>query len=347
MEKIIVFGAGEICDRYLCEDRFHNFEILCITDNDEKKWGTERNGIKVIEPSKALKDTEVYDKILILSSAIDEIKHQLLKEYKVDKQKIISYKELVYFPLDCNTGDIVFSDNFMRDNYVDMDYLIRKHCISTANDLEHFYFYGKHKLIHKGFHYFEIYHHFFEKFRGRKINVLEIGVSKGGSLQMWKHYFGADAQIVGIDIDEKCLEHKEDNIDILIGSQADENFLRQVIDKYGEFDIIIDDGSHIMSHQIIAFEQLFSSVRQGGVYLCEDTCTSYWEKWGGGYRREDTFMEYSKKLIDDLHRAHIREDEYLENVHAGEFSELHFYDSVVVVEKKKGGTPVFVRIENP
>ena len=60
------------------------------------------------------------------------------------------------------------------------------------------------RLIHKWDHYFEIYEKYFSKCRGQKLNILEIGVSQGGSLQLWKEYFGDAANIFAIDINPEC-----------------------------------------------------------------------------------------------------------------------------------------------
>lgn len=47
------------------------------------------------------------------------------------------------------------------------------------------------------------------------------------------------------------------------------------------FDIILDDGSHISEHIITSFTTLFSELKPGGLYVIEDTQTSY---WGGNWR---------------------------------------------------------------
>lgn len=337
MEKIIIWGAGNICKEYLRKEKFHNFNIICLVDNDERKWGTELEGIKIKNPD-ALSNIQ-FDKILILANAFEEIKTQILQTYHIDNQMIMSFRELWDIPRDCNMGDIEFLEEIQTGNYVDMNYLCKNNLIVVKNDLEHFFFYEKHNPISKWFHYFEIYHSFFEKFRDKRIKVLEIGVYKGGSLQMWKQYFGEKAQIIGIDIDENCSLYQDEGIDVLIGSQNDVVFLEKVKRSYGEFDVVIDDGSHKMEHQITAFECLFPSVRQGGIYLCEDTHTSYWKDWGGSYKGNDTYIEYAKNFIDDLHISHIETKSYIPGSNAREFKSIHFFDSVVVIEKKKCGVP--------
>jgi hypothetical protein len=228
-----------------------------------------------------------------------------------------------------------------------------------VNPLREYFEANSGRLIHKWIHYFDIYHRHFEAFRGKPLTLVEFGVFHGGSLQMWKHYFGAQARIVGVDINPACASLTEDQVEIRIGDQGDRSFLRSLRDELGEIDILIDDGAHMMRHQVATFEELFPAVRDGGVYLVEDLHAGYWPEYGGGherllplrYRRAPaSFIEYSKRLIDSLHAWHSRDAERLE---VSDFTRsaraMHFYDSVLVIDKgpvsapfdKKTGTPSF------
>src|SRR5688500_14611310 len=102
-----------------------------------------------------------------------------------------------------------------------MEHTVRK----KGNPLYNYFKNKKHNLIHKWLHYFEIYHKYFEKFRKKKVVVLEFGVSHGGSLQMWKQYFGKHARIIGVDINPECKMFIEPQIEVYIGSQEDRKFL--------------------------------------------------------------------------------------------------------------------------
>jgi hypothetical protein len=203
------------------------------------------------------------------------------------------------------------------------------------NDLEAYFRRHQGRRLHKWMHYFEVYDRHFAPFRGRAPVVVEFGVSQGGSLQMWKDYFGAGTQLYGADINPECRRLQEDGVHIMIGDQADRAFLRKVAATVPPIDILIDDGGHTMAQQIATFEELFSKVKPHGVYLCEDLHTSYWRRWGGGYRARGSFIEYSKGWIDALHAWHSREpkrlavSDFTRSVHS-----VHYYDSVVVVEKR-------------
>ena len=111
--------------------------------------------------------------------------------------------------------------------------------------------------IDKLHHYFDIYHRHFEAFRGRSPTVLEIGVQNGGSLHMWKDYFGEGARIYGIDVDPACAHRGPEGSKVFIGSQADPEFLRRVVAETGPLDIIIDDGGHTANQMIVSFETLY------------------------------------------------------------------------------------------
>ena len=209
----------------------------------------------------------------------------------------------------------------------------------AMNDLEEYFLNNKGRLIHKWHHYFEIYDRHFSRFRNQEIVVVEVGVFHGGSLQMWKNYFGQKAVIYGIDVDPRAKVLEEENIRVLIGSQSDRSFLRKLKSELPAIDIFIDDGGHRMQQQIITFEEIFDKVQPNGVYVCEDLLTSYQLIYGGGHRRPGTFIEYSKRLIDKLNAWHSEEkslnpDSFTRTTHS-----LHYYDSMLVIEKATHDQP--------
>lgn len=203
------------------------------------------------------------------------------------------------------------------------------------NDLEKYFRSNTKRLIHKWIHYFDVYDRHFSKYRGKEVTILEIGVSQGGSLQMWKDYFGDKVKIYGIDIDPRCKELEEENIKIFIGSQSDRNFLRDIKKQIPMVDILIDDGGHTMTQQIVSYEELFDHIKEDGVYLCEDLHTSYWLEFGGGHKRRGTFIEYSKNFIDYINAHHSKQRSLKVNEFTNSACSVHYYDSIVVVEKRK------------
>jgi hypothetical protein len=188
------------------------------------------------------------------------------------------------------------------------------------------------RLIHKWKHYFPIYERHFREFVYKPVTFIEIGCGRGGSLQMWKRYFGPHARIVGIDILPECKEFEEDQIEIRIGAQQDLQSLENVIAEFGAPDIVLDDGSHVMSHVIASFQFLYPRVAKNGVYMVEDLHTAYWEEYEGGLRKPTTFIELSKNLLDELNADHSRGALVPTEFTQTKLS-MHFYDSVVVFEK--------------
>jgi 23S rRNA U2552 (ribose-2'-O)-methylase RlmE/FtsJ len=210
----------------------------------------------------------------------------------------------------------------------------------AMSHLEKYFYQNKGRLIDKWMHYFEVYEKHFSRFRNKDLVILEIGVFQGGSLQLWKDYFGEGATIYGVDINPQCKELEEKNIKIFIGSQSDRSFLRDLKSKIPPIDILIDDGGHTMEQQIVTFEELFDHVKSDGVYLCEDVHTSYWYRYGGGYKRRGTFIEYSKNFIDYINAWHSKQRSLRVNDFTKSVFSLHYYDSMVVIEKRKMDKPV-------
>ena len=160
-----------------------------------------------------------------------------------------------------------------------------------------------HKDIPEVFKWHHYYTHYEEKlapFRARPIKLLEIGVRFGGSIKLFKEYLHPDSLVVGIDIEERCTRYEKDRMPIEIGDQADEEFLQEVIDKHGPFDVIIDDGSHLSHHQRISWQFLFrEGLNPEGLYVVEDAYNSYFaEMTEGG---TEPFMNTVKLLIDLMH----------------------------------------------
>ena len=188
------------------------------------------------------------------------------------------------------------------------------------------------KIIHKWVHYFPIYERHFANWQNRSITFLEIGVSEGGSLQMWQRYFGPLAKIVGIDINPECKKHESPGIFIRIGDQSDPLFMQSIIDEFGVPDVILDDGSHEMRHIVPTFEFFYPKMHKNAVYMVEDLHTAYWEEYGGGVDKATSFINISKKYIDQLNADHSRGVLESDQMTKETFG-ISFYDSIVCFEK--------------
>lgn len=186
--------------------------------------------------------------------------------------------------------------------------------------------------------------HYERYFRGRqlrRLNILEIGVGGyedpnfgGHSLRMWKAYF-PKSRIYGIDCyDKRALE--EPRVRIFQGRQEDPAFLRQVAEAIGRLDIVIDDGSHANAHVIAAFEILFPLMADDGLYVVEDTQTSYWPGFGGSsdsLNEPTTTMGYFKRLVDGLNHAELIKPGYQPSYFDQSIAAIHFYHNLVFILK--------------
>ena len=192
----------------------------------------------------------------------------------------------------------------------------------------------------KWHHYLAVYDRHVGAVRDRRrradpddgVRLLEIGVMRGGSLEVWRRYLGPSAIIHGLDIDETCEKH-EDRPDLVvhIGDQKNEGLLERIATEMGGLDVVVDDGGHFSSDQIRTFEALYPLLASDGVYVCEDTHTSYWPEYGGSLKHPRSFIEYAKDLVDHIHAWHA--DGVIGDAFARATSGVFFYDSMVVVER--------------
>lgn len=195
-------------------------------------------------------------------------------------------------------------------------------------------------------HYFPLYDRYFGSFVDKSPKVLEIGVQYGGSAEMWRKYFGEGTTVHGVDIAPLCEE--TDYLTLHCGDQGSEAFWDDLAFDSETFDIVMDDGSHENDDQILTLKKTFGLLKEGGIYWCEDTHTSYYSNVrvrNGGYLNKSSFMEYAKRVIDVLNEQHTHYaigvgptpdgphvDAELVSLF-GDIQGMHFHDSVVVIEK--------------
>jgi hypothetical protein len=122
--------------------------------------------------------------------------------------------------------------------------------------------------------YTEVYQKILMDYVNKKIKMLEVGVNDerfpGASIKMWKSFFN-DVDFIGFDINELTKEYEKYGVKIFIGDQGNSEDLETLIKTYGgNFDVIIDDGSHRHAHHILTFSILEPYLNQGGVYIIED-----------------------------------------------------------------------------
>jgi demethylmacrocin O-methyltransferase len=235
-----------------------------------------------------------------------------------------------------------FSKTFlkdMRDKYGKYAISIIK-CIPFYGNLDILaMIFGTDKNL--GHNYTQYYSKYLKKFRFKKIKLFEIGVggydnpkSGGNSLRMWKKYFPF-GKIFSLDIYDKS-GLQENRIKIYQGSQVDKELLDKICAENGEFDIIIDDGSHINEHIITSFKYLFPKLKKGGIYVIEDVQTSYWADYGGDNKNLNnplTAMNLCKSLTDCLNYTEFKIPGYQPTIYDLNITEIHFYHNIVFICK--------------
>lgn len=314
--KIALWGAGNTLNKVIDDiDRsLHTIEFLI--DSDIKKAGMHKMGL----PIKHYKDVDLenIDVIILTTNFTAEVRNTIKTE----------------FP---SLSIPVFEDteHFLAYEYVNISHkeILKNPLFSILKDSNFSY------DTDKRLQYLEIYDRYFSKFRGTDVVFLEIGVYHGGSVQLWKEYFGEKSKIIGIDINEDCLKFKDEQIEIEIGSQESIYFWDYIKEKYPRIDIILDDGGHTMKQQITTLEQMFPHLSVNGIYMCEDIFTSYWTLWGGDWGKKATFIEYLKELIDHVQTKFAPDTKWasVESFYnkslANNIKSICFYQGIAVIEK--------------
>ncbi len=204
--------------------------------------------------------------------------------------------------------------------------------LEEMGPIERYFWSNNGTAIDKWHSYLPVYDRYFAPFKDKAPRMLEIGVQNGGSLEMWRDYFGPDATIFGIDIEPACAKLNGVAGQVRIGSQADPTFLKSVIDEMGGVDIVLDDGSHVMPHIRTSLQTLFPRLPKGGLYFIEDLACCYWGGFQGGRGRPGTTFEMAKALMDDMHHwyhdGHLQWPEF-----KGMIGGMHIHDQILVLDR--------------
>lgn len=177
--------------------------------------------------------------------------------------------------------------------------------------------------------YFNVYDEIFKNYRGKKITFVEVGVSSGGSLQMWRKYFGDQARIIGIDLNPLAKKMEQEGFEIFIGNQSDPKFWKDFYEKNGKIDILLDDGGHKNIQQISTVHYSIQHINNKGLIVIEDTHASYLKD----FRNPSyfSFINFCNKIIESIHRRCTaiidKPNQYTEKVHY-----VTFYESITILK---------------
>lgn len=187
------------------------------------------------------------------------------------------------------------------------------------------------KYTIKWSNYFEIYENIFHKFINKKIIFVEVGIGNGGSLFMWRKFFGPKAKIIGIELNPDAKELEKYGFEIFIGDQADVNFWKSFYKKIGKIDILLDDGGHKNIQQITTLMESIKFIKDGGKIIVEDTHTSYMKKKGFKNPSNYSFIHFCNYLIENIHRRNPMTSKK-PNYYSKRIKQINFYDSIVEID---------------
>ena len=198
--------------------------------------------------------------------------------------------------------------------------------------------------------YTRVYEQYLEPLRQEPITLLELGWGGhedpnggGQSAWLWRRYF-PNATIVVVDIEPKTV--RVEGVDLHQGSQADPELLKALHDRYGDFDVIIDDASHLSSLTIRSWELLYPFLRPGGLYFVEDTHMAYHAHFYGAAEAnpdpdgrtstgKPTAMQYLRRLADEVNYHGPGDLELFPKRYWLGYSleSVHFYYNLAVIRK--------------
>ena len=176
--------------------------------------------------------------------------------------------------------------------------------------------------------YFTVYEALLQKYVGRRVTVVEVGVFNGGSLFMWREFFGPKARIIGIDLNPATKMWEQHGFEIYIGDQTSEQFWREFFAEVGSVDVVIDDGGHTNVQQITTVHCAIEHIHDGGTLIVEDVHTSYFREYGNPSSR--SFINFTAKIIDAINSRSTAlktsRPRYSKRVH-----HISFYESIVAL----------------
>lgn len=173
--------------------------------------------------------------------------------------------------------------------------------------------------------YFNVYDQLLSQYRDKSIVFLEIGILDGGSLFMWRDFFGPQARIIGVDLNPEAKKWEKEGFEIFIGDQSSTEFWKKTLNSIGKLDIVLDDGGHTYEQQIMTTESVIPFINDGGVIIVEDCHTSYMKKFGF---RKLSFINYAKKLVDNINKRYVEFDNKTSEIRVWS---IQFFESIVAL----------------
>ena len=174
--------------------------------------------------------------------------------------------------------------------------------------------------------YFHAYEGLLSTYVGKPITFVEVGVYNGGSLFMWREFFGKQARTIGIDFNPKAKRWEDDGFEIWTGNQADPAFWREFLSAVGDIDVCLDDGGHSNLQQIQTVVSVTPHIKDGGLMIVEDTHASYMTQFGNPSRH--SFMNFAFDVVDSINSRFPAVDSSTNSLNQY-VSSVSFHESIV------------------
>lgn len=171
------------------------------------------------------------------------------------------------------------------------------------------------------------------------VKLLEIGWYEGASMRTWREYLHPESIVVGVDINQPA--EPVDRVHFRQANATKPTEIVAVAEEFGDFDVVVDDGSHLSPDVTETFRLLWSRVAPGGLYIIEDLHVSYHPDWLGwdptstkGRSRpiRGTSMEYLKNVADAVHFDHSGSGPAAPMMR--DVASIAFHPGVAIVRKK-------------
>ena len=158
------------------------------------------------------------------------------------------------------------------------------------------------------------------------MTFVEVGVLGGGSLHMWRNYFGPKARIIGVDLNSGAKKWEKDGFEIYIGNQSDPKFWEKFFKDVGPVDVLLDDGGHTYLQQINTCLSVVNHVSDQGLIVVEDAHTSF---MGGFGFRGHSFYRWAKRQLKPIQ---FRFTSFRSRGWSDKVWSIEFFESIVALK---------------